>query len=58
MDPLCSPYIISHSGGGFFFGRCEQTCFVERCGQTLFQLDLQQAVGEVLFPGFRVCSEL
>ena len=34
---------------GFFFGRCSQT---------LFQFDLQQAIGEVLFPGFRVCSKL
>ena len=45
-------------GGVFVFGRFGQTCFFERCGQALFQFDLRQAIGEVPFPGFRVCSKL
>ena len=45
-------------GGVLFVGRFGQTCFFERCGQALFQFDLRQAIGEVPFPGFRVCSKL
>ena len=43
---------------GFFFGRFGQTFERERCGEALFQFDLRQAIGEVPFPGLRVCSKL
>ena len=45
-------------GSGVFFGRFGQTFFVGRFGQALFQFDLRQAIGEVPFPGLRVCSKL
>ena len=45
---------------GFFLEGSAKRVFLifERCGQALFQFDLRQAIGEVPFPGFRVCSKL
>ena len=57
---LADPWCLSEAGpgGGVLFGKVRPNVFFEMCGQALFQFDLRQAIGEVPFPGFRVCSKL